>query len=826
MIARQMIILLKIGKIDISNKCVASVTVERNFSDVGDKFSIDLVDSPDSNVTYDLELYMAAGYRDISLKYGDISSSDLVSYTGTIWGYTNTFVGNMKKLTITGIMNRYINNSHGAAAYAYNIDWNSYFNKRVNTTLPYGTINALLVRKGLVEKYTNIVYNIKRVWNSDKTSYEETITTTTERSSDILYSDYKTALKSNTDLALELTGPGGSIHLPVPDSFFEITTIPADLDNYNKKQYKEFDSVVNDSANEIDSKFWGPLTRKQTTAPEARMDHICPELAHTKLIFKPDKDFIGPPNPNDPANVAGFIMDMNPNGIKTTSKYFLLNSICNEIHPKDDWIKNPVVIQGVYPNGMRSQDPNLFPKIYPNGDNVYFNSEGAQCAFTYTSRDGSPVSIGPFIAVKKGDYDFALPRVNAVKVTPTKNDMQAEQDDDLNNYYYYDKDNNLRAFIIHNPNTNKSSFYVQANPEKPNFGAAGILNSGTGVNISEIVKQLCILEGWKTKDEYIVQTEMVPNSEAFIMQGQTAIEFIQNNLVPRSITPLGKYKVNTEDGYKVINRPQGGFYPFFDSDGYFHYQPLTDSTTKDLDIGPVGYNLPDSPVISFQINTKGTAFYTYSPVKYNAMTITTGKEIEEVEVLSEAVSNQIENAKGHNDTFDAWLGLTYDDVKRASTNDSSATANYNVALKLAKEALVTKPTTKLVGSAAYNDADVRGNLITAKDNIKKTTIKATMNLWGNTKIAPARNITVTNMLKGGTSNSSNPVIHPSSGKYLILSMTDKIDSGGFIQSLNLLRYTDDLKASINESKIDYSVAATYNIPLTTETKNIEDVYPE
>ena len=75
---RQILILLRIGKMDVSQKCVDSVTVDRNFSDVGDKFSITLVDSPDTNILYDLELYMASGYRDITLKYGDISEDKLV----------------------------------------------------------------------------------------------------------------------------------------------------------------------------------------------------------------------------------------------------------------------------------------------------------------------------------------------------------------------------------------------------------------------------------------------------------------------------------------------------------------------------------------------------------------------------------------------------------------------------------------------------------------------------------------------------------------------------------------------------------------------------
>ena len=132
---RQILILLQIGPVNVSHKCVKSVSVDRKFSDVGDKFSIDIIDTPDANTSYDLELYMAAGYRQITLKYGDLTgeteengiySDNLVSFKGTIWDYTNSFVGNMKVLTVTGIMNRYSHSRVGAAEYTYNIDWNNY----------------------------------------------------------------------------------------------------------------------------------------------------------------------------------------------------------------------------------------------------------------------------------------------------------------------------------------------------------------------------------------------------------------------------------------------------------------------------------------------------------------------------------------------------------------------------------------------------------------------------------------------------------------------------------------------------------------------------
>ena len=356
---------------------------------------------------------------------------------------------------------------------------------------------------------------------------------------------------------------------------------------------------------------------------------------------------------------------------------------------------------------------------------------------------------------------------------------------------------------------------MQANPDAQNsvYGTASILNSGIGVDISDIVKKLCVLEGWDYDDKDIVQTELVPNSDTFIMQGQTAMDFIVNNLVPKAITPLGLYYVwdNAANDYvqQIVDTPQGGFYPFFDKNGKFHFQPLTEKSITKLDIPNLGYNRPNSPMLSFQINTKGTAFYVNRNVDYSPMSIVSGEKVSYVEAASDALVEQIASTRGHNDTFDAWLGLTYNDVEKKAGANASATAKYNKALELAQDALVTKPSALLMGTAAANTTDVRAKLDEAKNKIEKTVIKATLSMWGNTKVAPARTIEVTNMLKGGVSNSQTPQRHPSSGKYLILSMQDRIDGGSFIQNLNLLRYTQDVINGISDYKIDYSRPAEY-----------------
>ena len=400
----------------------------------------------------------------------------------------------------------------------------------------------------------------------------------------------------------------------------------------------------------------------------------------------------------------------------------------------------------------------------------------------------------------------------------------------LNYWYWYDRDNKLRAFLDRG---NSGQFYIQANPSSSGYGAAGLLKSGEGNDISWIVKQLCILEGWKYKDEYIVQTELVPFSDAFKMQNQSALDFIQKNLIPKAITPIGRYKT-TDDEHIFVDKPQGGFGLFFDKDGYFHFQPLSQTSLEYLNIPNLGYNIPNTPTISFQINTKGTAFYTFQPKTITATSITSGVEVKDVEVVSEAVEEEVRKTLGHNDTFDDWLGLKYETVQEAvdksnilegysengTKNSYSISYNDNyisignrirdIAYGLAQNSLVTSPTTKLVASGVYNVSDIQGNISKAVKQIEDFTITANMTMWGDYRIKPAGIIKITNMVKGGQYNSNIPQKHPSSGDYLIQKVSETVSSSGYVQSLDLLRFTSDLDALINPYKIDYSVAAEVN----------------
>lgn len=881
---KQILILLKIGNIDVSNKCIDSLTVDRNFSDVGDKFSIDIIDTPDTNVTYDLELYMASGYRNMSVKYGDISENELISFSGTIWDYTCTFVGNIKKLNITGIMNRYVNNKSGAGAYTYNIDWNSYFNKRQDETRTYGAINALNRNQLLTNNtITNTRLDSGSIVSSD----------TAFLSSAILDTEFKTSIEENAK-TLTLKGPSGNtINLPIPDNFIQLSDseipddIPAWFENPDEN-YTQFYRVMKDPNGE----FWGQLFIANATYYDLANNS---NLYNMISFYVADMFYIRAPESSnsDTYDKAGNSLRLKrvtwevledtsalhfPTIMQTVSwsgaqsqydfaiasQYFVsrdyLYNVGLESDSVDPYSRDLPVSQKYWANGANNKYGdfyNLRPKergindvpiaeywrteVFDKDNYIYYlvNENGKVVAFQQCRINGHKSKV--FVAVQEADWNKIneygrLPNgkynefpgyhtkvdgpPSAIRNSIAKNrDYVFVQESNIRNEYTGKIDvyqSYIRAFIIRNGSSR--NLYVQANPDasKSVFGTAGIVNSGIGVDISTIVKRLCILEGWDYEDRFITQTELVPNADSFIMQNQTAMDFILNNLVPKAITPLGKYYSYQDGkwGWHIINKPMGGFYPFFDENGKFHFQPLVKENISKLDIGNLGYNIPNSPMISFQINTKGTAFYINRIVDYSPMSLVTGEQVSEVEVASDSIVNSIEKTKGHNDTFDSWLGLTYEDVEKVTSEDNSGTENYDKALSLAQNALVTSPGALLVGTSAYNSTDVITRVKEAEDKITKSVIKATLNMWGNTKVAPARNIRVTNMLKGGVYNSDIPQKHPSSGDYLILNMQDKISSSGYIQSLNLIRYTEDVEEGINAAKIDYTQGAKYVVKET------------
>ena len=216
----------------------------------------------------------------------------------------------------------------------------------------------------------------------------------------------------------------------------------------------------------------------------------------------------------------------------------------------------------------------------------------------------------------------------------------------------------------------------------------------------------------------------------------------------------------------------------------------------------MGYNIPDSPVISFSVNTKGTAFYNQSNTKISTLTVTTGQEISELNGVQNATGVNVVESSTHNSFLDDWYGGSYVGMENYISSGNSESNYYT---KCISESLVNN----ILVSSKEDKASVTADMQKAVDKIKNFTVLGTMQMWGNTKIKPAHYINILNMVKGGINNSDSVQTHPSSGMYLIQSQTDKISDSGFIQELNLIRKTKDLDKLLIQDDIDWDKQAAW-----------------
>lgn len=621
--AKALNFVITIGSLKINPKAVVSYSMKRNFSDVASPFDITLLDTPELwkdsvGKGIDLELYMAAGNRSIIFSYADTENpGKYQTFEGQIWDYTPTFVGDIKRLSISGFASRN-SGSTLQGELVYNIDWNNYYNVRVDETLPWGALQSTKARLEVLEAWNQRVYDT----DGDFSAF---------LNSALLDKKFVDSMRANSKM-VRVTGRKGSINLPIPDTF--TTMIPYTTKEDAKGKIKEIPVDILDE----DKRFWGKL----------------------------------------------------------------------ELEDYEE-------------SGMQ---------IY---------------------RDGK---------------------------------------------------NNIRAF-----SADGDQSFIQLNPKKKYFGAGQLVYNSMGVDISYIVKQLCILEGWSYNDEDIVQTELVPCSDKFKMKGVSASQFILDVLIPSAITPVGLY-ANSLDGTHSVRLDKGisGFTFYFDDNNKAHFKPLSSlasrGTIKDI---VFGYNIKDTPVLSFQLQTKGTSFYTGTPTKMSTIELTTGEVVTSMEVASQSAVANIFKTKGHNESIDSFFGYTYEQVAKEFKEGSAV--NGWVGLEGAKEIPVTfastaNPGTYVNDALVYSSSVVQKGLVTsitssaiegdttsyltdAKTKIKEFMTTASMNLWGVADLSPNLLINITIMVK--SINQDVATVHPLSGEYLIRAQEDVFSGGEYIQKLALVR---------------------------------------
>lgn len=475
-------------------------------------------------------------------------------------------------------------------------------------------------------------------------------------------------------------------------------------------------------------------------------------------------------------------------------------------------------------------------------------------------KDPKNVFWGPLVNIGSADRIASMTLIDGTKINIKNYIVTGEAKEiwvtkEKNQDSYVD----IRAFSLDGQTT-----WIQLPPTNPYYGGGQLIYNTTGVNIKYIVEQLAKLEGWEIG--YIAPTELVPCSDKFKMQNVSALQFISDVLVPMSVTPVGIY-TDINGNKTTVTTGSTGFVPYF-KDGKFYYEPLNSDTTRDKTDIVFGYNIPNSPVISFQVNMKGTAFYT-NALMTNTLSMVTGKQYSDMLVADDNLINEYNKVKGHNESLDAYFGYTYEQTEemfkdRLEDYTSSKNVFLQDAISQSAQNVVSQITpsdiqntissipnwisgllninnisdvisslgdiTKFLAnnistsnevsyssdviqkglvnnytsSGSYSETEIKNATKVAYNKIKDFKITAEMTIWGNIHISPNTIINVINMVK--SSDPYKPTIHPSSGQFLVLKQEDEISKDTFIQKLSLIRYDDDLKDQMSP-KIDYSIPA-------------------
>lgn len=325
-------------------------------------------------------------------------------------------------------------------------------------------------------------------------------------------------------------------------------------------------------------------------------------------------------------------------------------------------------------------------------------------------------------------------------------------------------------------------YYKKVKPGEPGY-SNGFFVKYSGRKPSTIVKWLCDLEGWDTNNgATITPTAAISKDEDFIQTEMTAEQYINECLVPLSTTEDKK-----KSGFK-----------FFFKGKTAYYQPVEGTDIKNLTSITLGYNVKNSPVISFQINTKGTAMITQQDDSVTGIELITGQAAGAINFSSDK-SDTKDDAKlddaGYNAQLASYLGISTEDWKEQG---AGAFSTFHIG-SLVQKINFSSGSADAMGAAGNN----------AADKMRQLMIKAELNMWGDSRIEPNSYIQITNLLKGGRQ-------HYSSGRYLIMRQTDTIGSNGFTQNLQLIKNFDKSEAG-KSSKSLTEIADDINKSNKTKT---------
>lgn len=313
---------------------------------------------------------------------------------------------------------------------------------------------------------------------------------------------------------------------------------------------------------------------------------------------------------------------------------------------------------------------------------------------------------------------------------------------------------------------------------------------------SNVVRLICIINGWKFLDEHIVKTReaVIPDQVS-----ESYLEYIEKKLVPISESMNGDTQ----------------FVFWFDDDGYAHYEPMlgTNKPKKSLYFNS-GERKDSYPLIGFTAATNGaTLMQADASNIISSINIYTGEEYDLSKVNQS--DNPILTKQIHQ--TEEWYATNI------KINEKS-----NLRLKS-----YSYQNTSVIPS----EDDLRKQLTYRYGLVAKYSYNASLEVYACADISPGDTIAVYIYINDGERSnakvsSENPnsktdddkyignlTMHHSSGTYIVQKITDTISAGRYVSSMNVLKVDSDLLDSINSSVGTYE---TYQ-KLTEEEKRLANL---
>lgn len=311
-----------------------------------------------------------------------------------------------------------------------------------------------------------------------------------------------------------------------------------------------------------------------------------------------------------------------------------------------------------------------------------------------------------------------------------------------------------------------------------------------GVYISDIVEKLCVIEGWTHDITPTIWSSYESISDKLVMDGRNALDYIVNVLAPVACS---------ESGYI-------GYIAKLDKNNHLTFKPAIPDRYNTTDI-VMGYNIPDSPLISFTCKTRGnlimygvdaeiSSVTTYSNESAVLSTYTKSESFIESKFSGkskEQGSNWFSKGlfsyygfantlTGYNSFFKTLYNNGSDfsygsHILGSSEKSDSDTVGKIVNASLSNSLIRSTPYSSIQGS------DQPGELLSDLAKFERSVIEAEITILGDNRIVPNSYINVINMTVRGR--------HYTSGIYHIQKITDTFSKGTWTQKLTCARYNSN-----------------------------------